>query len=107
MIKASKNYQKIIGDLDSLKDYCYEMSKEEKHASWQQDIQTLQEAMDIISDYEKTVADYNRMIQRYETPERAIRKSEDLYTCPHCGRRVNFNHSHCHYCGKKLGGWWK
>lgn len=92
MSKASKDYQKIIKKLDDLQDRCKEESE----------IQTLKEAMDIISDYEKAVADYNRMIQHYETPVRAIRKSEDLYTCPRCGRRVHYHNSHCHFCGKQI-----
>ena len=93
MSKVSKDYQKIIERLDDLQDICKEEAE----------IQLLKETMDIISDYEKVVADLNRMIQHYETPERARMVTEDLYICPHCGKRTKYNHSHCNWCGKKLG----
>ena len=104
MSKASKEYQKLINDLDSLRDYCKEMAREQPNGSWRNDIESLQEAMDIISDYEKVVSDSNRLIQHYETEARPINRS-GVWCCPECGRRVQYNHSHCHYCGKRMG--WK
>lgn len=95
-------YEKLIKDLDSLKDYCEEMSKNEPHASWKKDIPMLQEAMDIIGDYERMAECSNRMIQHYETKAQPVRKN-GLLCCPVCGKKVPFNHSHCHWCGKKIG----
>lgn len=93
MRRVSKEYQKIIAALDDMKDQC-------------SDIAALQEAMDIISDYEKVVADSNRMIKHYETPEKARRVTENFYSCPNCGKGIQFNRSHCQWCGKRIG-WWK
>ena len=104
MSNASNEYQKLIGDLESIRDYCMEMAREQPHGSWKNDIESLQEAMDIISDYEKVVADSNRLIHRYETAAKPMIKS-GVCCCPECGRRVQYNHSHCHYCGKRIG--WK
>lgn len=92
MSKLSIDYQKLIKELDELQDRCKEVHE----------ILTLKEAMDVISDYEKVVADSNRMIQQYETPERARRIASEVYVCPHCGRRIRYRNSHCHFCGKRI-----
>lgn len=101
---AAGDYQKLIGDLDSLKDYCSEMAREQPHASWKKDIATLQEAMDIISDYEKVAPEVGRMSQHYEKADKPIHKS-GVWVCPACGKKIPYHHSHCHWCGKKVG--WK
>ena len=94
MSNDSLKYQEIVDRLDCLRDY--NLSETE--------LLVLQEAMDIISDYEKVVAELNRLLQHYETEAKPINRS-GVYCCPECGRRVQFNHSHCHYCGKRIG--WK
>lgn len=93
MGKVTSDYRKIMDGLDSLKGECMTGSGSE----------TLQEAIDIISDYEKTVAGLNRMVKHYETPEKARRIEAGVYVCPACGKRVSYNHSHCHWCGKSIG----
>ena len=94
MSNASLKYQEIIDRLDCMRE----------HNLSETELLVLQEAMDIISDYEKVVADSNRLLQRYETAAKPMIKS-GVCCCPECGRRVQYNHSHCHYCGKRLG--WK
>ena len=32
-----------------------------------------------------------------------IKRGMDFYCCPACGKRTSRNHTHCHWCGKKLG----
>lgn len=98
------NYKKIVDDLDSLKDYCSEMAREQPRASWKQDIDTLQEAMDIVSDYEKVAVNEARMSQHYEMTAKPIHKN-GIWTCPACGKKIPYHHSYCHWCGKKIG--WK
>lgn len=103
MSKATKEYIKIIDALDNLKDHCRSMARDKDNDEiWQQDVCALNEAMDIISDYEKVVADFNRMIKHYETMDKPI-KQGGVWVCPTCGRRIQYNHSYCHYCGKRVG----
>ena len=101
---AAGNYQELINNLDSLKDYCYEASKQHLGRAWGDDVATLYEAMDIISDYEKVAPEAARMSQHYETVAKPIHKS-GVWVCPACGKKIPTNHSHCHWCGKKVG--WK
>ena len=94
MSKASKDYQKIIKQIEGLKERCNDTEKA-----------AVQEAMDIISDYEKVVTSLNRMIEQYERKNMARKMATGIYVCPNCGKRVTVNHSHCHRCGKKID--WK
>lgn len=84
-------YNALIEKLDNLKDRC---EKEEEAA--------LQEAMDIISDYEKIAVDAARMSKHYEMADKPIYKS-GVYVCPVCGKKIPHRHSYCHWCGKKVG----
>ena len=92
---AVGNYQKLINDLDNLKDYCYEMSKEQPRGAWKDDMESLLEAMDIISDYEKVAPEAARMSQHYETVAKPIQKS-GVWVCPACGKKIPYHHSYCH-----------
>lgn len=104
MSKPTKSYQGLIRNLEVLKDHCEEMAMEDRHpcSAWKQDAKDLQEAMDIISDYEKMTSDSSRMIKHYETSDKPIRRS-GVWCCPNCGKRTQYNHTHCHWCGKKIG----
>ena len=84
------DYNDLIKKLDDLKDRCLD-----------EDEEYLQEAMDIISDYEKVVESATRMSQHYETAAKPIRKNE-IWVCPECGKRIAYHHSFCHFCGKKI-----
>lgn len=101
MSKASKEYQNIIKQLESLKDHCSEMAQD-GDAPWKNDVAALQEAMDIIADYEKVVDQNNRMAAHYETAEMTIKRQAGIYVCPACGKRVQVGHTHCQWCGKKV-----
>lgn len=89
---VSKDYQKIIKRLEGLKDSCKDSA----------DVAALQEAMDIISDYEKIVSNLNYLIQKYEQAGNPNLLMNGVYACPECGRRTSIKHSHCHFCGKRL-----
>jgi hypothetical protein len=100
--KTTKEYKKIIDALGNLQEHCSSMARDKDNDEiWQQDVQALQEAMDIISDYEKVIEGINRLIQHYETKANPISRS-GVWVCPECGRRVQYNHSYCHYCGKRM-----
>lgn len=96
------DYKDIIASLDGLKDHCDDMARGEDTEIWKQDVEALQEAMDIISDYEKVAVDAARMSQHYETVAKPIQKS-GVWVCPACGKKIPYHHSYCHWCGKKVG----
>ena len=60
------------------------------------------EALDILYDYALMAEKQKMLIDKYETPEPPIKKSDAVYLCPDCGRRVYVHHSHCHHCGKAM-----
>lgn len=61
------------------------------------------QAMDIIYDYQNMADEHNRMMEKYEREVPVIKRGMDFYQCPACGKRTSRNHTHCHWCGKKLG----
>lgn len=60
---------------------------------------------------ESVLVDYNAMAQQYgEALVKFCQEAKPVYKsqmwfCPDCGKRIHHNHSHCHWCGKKIG--WK
>lgn len=98
----TKDYQKLIADLDKLKERCESMAVLEKCVPWGEWAANLQEAMDIISDYEQVATSLGRMTEHYQQEEKPIYKS-GVWCCPRCGKRIRDNHDHCHWCGKKVG----
>lgn len=97
----TKDYKKIIAQLDNLQEHTRSMEHDGEEI-WKQDSEALQEAMDIISDYEKVVTSLNRMIEQYERPEITRKIAAWVYVCPNCGKRVQVGHSYCHWCGKRV-----
>lgn len=68
-MKVSKNYQKIISQLKSLYAHVSDMAMEDNSESiWKEDMEALQEAIDIIYDYEKATE------QAKEKTDNQIRK---------------------------------
>ena len=65
--------------------------------------EALTQAMDIIYDYQSMADEHKRMVEKYETEAPVIKRGMDFYCCPACGKRTSRNHTHCHWCGKKLG----
>ena len=59
---------------------------------------------DLIFDYHLAAKQQKEMHRKYEVPVRAVRK-DGAFLCPECNHRVGLKHTHCHWCGKKLGGW--
>lgn len=100
---AGKDYRGIIGQLENLIEHCSDMAKGGGEAPWNEDVKALQEAIDIINDYESVVDYNNRMTAHYEVAEKPRRIAAGVYVCTYCGKRTQHNHSHCHWCGKKLG----
>ena len=60
---------------------------------------------------ESTLQDYHDLAQQHSDLmmkvcyEAKPIKKNGIWVCPDCGRKTAYNHSYCHWCGKKLG--WK
>lgn len=76
------------------------------HKQSEPDVQRLlDEAMDIIYDYEIQSKELARLTDQYETGKPVKMLDKGIYGCPACGRRVRENHLRCGWCGCKLA--WK
>lgn len=104
-MKKTKNYQKIISQLEDLYVHVSDMAKiddDDSNSVWIKDKKALQEAIGIIDDYEKATEQTALLVQRYEVGAKVIHRDMDIYVCPNCGRRARLNHTYCHWCGKRL-----
>ena len=57
---------------------------------------------DLISDYEQVTKANAAYVKKYET-EVTPDVYNGVYLCPLCKHRVFEMHTHCHWCGQKLG----
>lgn len=97
-------YDEIIEQLEITKSKIKEIARNEYGGeSWNDDLDALTEAADIVADYSKATAQASEMSQKYEQPAMAVRRAAGLYTCPLCGKRTQVGHTHCHWCGALLG----
>ena len=64
--------------------------------------EALEEALDILQDYEKQARQASKDMKHFYTADKAL-KENGLRLCPKCKRQVRYNHTYCHWCGKKLG----
>lgn len=69
--------------------------------------ETLQE--NAAEELESTLQDYHDLAQQYSSmltdfcyEEKPVLRN-GIWLCPKCGKRIQHNHTHCHWCGKKLG----
>ena len=61
-----------------------------------------EELKTVLQDYHALAKQYKSMFKKHCHEEKPVKK-HDIWCCPACGRRTYYNHSYCHYCGKKLG----
>lgn len=59
---------------------------------------------DLLFDYKLADKQSKELHRKFEVAARALRR-DGAFLCPECSHRVGVNHTHCHWCGKKLGGW--
>ena len=59
---------------------------------------------DLLFDYNLASKQQKELHRKFEVPAKAVKRAE-FWLCPECGHRVAPKHTHCHWCGKKLGGW--
>ena len=82
-------YDEIIEQLEITKSKIKEIARNEYGGeSWNDDLDALTEAADIVADYSKATAQASEMIQKYEQPAMAVKRAAGLYTCPLCGKRT-------------------
>lgn len=55
-----------------------------------------------LQDYHDLAQQYSDMLKKFCYDAKPIRKN-GVWVCPDCNRRIQYNHSHCHYCGRKVG----
>lgn len=80
-------YDEIIEQLEITKSKIKEIARNEYGGeSWNDDLDALTEAADIVADYSKATAQASEMSQKYEQPAMAVRRAAGLYTCPLCGQ---------------------
>lgn len=115
--------ERILEQLSSLKDNSESFAKaEDADPIWQKDIEALEAAIsmictledegvhdaealkDLIFDYNLAAKQNKELHRKFEVAARIVRR-DGVFHCPECNHRVGFKHSHCHWCGKKLGGW--
>lgn len=51
---------------------------------------------------ESILQNYIKVINRYCSPGVPEQRS-GVYCCPACGKRIQYHHSYCHKCGKRVG----
>lgn len=76
-MKKTKNYQKIIVQLEDLYVHVSDMAKiddDDSNSVWNKDKKALQEAIGIIDDYEKATEQTALLVQRYEVDMRWERR---------------------------------
>ncbi|MCD8366112.1 MAG: hypothetical protein LUC83_09980 [Clostridiales bacterium] len=56
----------------------------------------------VLHDYNSLARQNRDMIECYCQEDKPVRKDGAWY-CPACGQKVVYNHTHCHWCGKKMG----
>ena len=55
-----------------------------------------------LQDYHDLATQYSVMMTTFCYEDRPIKRN-NVWLCPKCGKRVQYNHTHCHWCGKKMG----
>ena len=73
-------YDEIIEQLEITKSKIKEIARNEYGGeSWNDDLDALTEAADIIADYSKATAQASEMSQKYEQPAMAVRRAAGLF----------------------------
>ncbi|MBR2132244.1 MAG: hypothetical protein IJ955_06865 [Oscillospiraceae bacterium] len=122
-MSSTLTMDKVLAQLSSLKAHCASFVQEDDTAPlWQADVEAVETAisilsalqdegindsdqvLDLLNDYRLQAAQLRECHRKYETAAKPVRNSS-IYLCPECNHRVVPKHTHCHWCGRKLGGW--
>lgn len=63
-----------------------------------------EELENALQDYHDLAQQYSDLMAKFCYETKPVKRC-GIWVCPDCGRKIAYNHSHCHSCGKKLG--WK
>ena len=55
-----------------------------------------------LQDYHDLAKQYSDLLTKHCYEEKPVRQN-GVWLCPACNHRIQYNHSYCHWCGKKLG----
>lgn len=55
-----------------------------------------------LQDYHDLAQQYGEMLTAFCYEEKPVFRN-GVWLCPKCGKRIQYNHAHCHWCGKKMG----
>lgn len=55
-----------------------------------------------LQDYHDLATQYSDMMTTFCYEDKPV-KINNVWFCPKCRKRVQYNHTHCHWCGKKMG----
>lgn len=61
-----------------------------------------EELASTLQDYHDLAQQYSNMLTKFSYADKPVQRS-GVWCCPDCGKRIQYNHSHCHWCGKKVG----
>ena len=56
----------------------------------------------VLHDYFSVTQHYGELVKKHCYESKPIYKS-GVWVCPDCGKKIPYNHSFCHWCGKKIG----
>ena len=104
--------EKLAARLSEIKDWC---EKDDDRRALEAAISFLDAAnaggvtdeldfKDLLFDYGLSAEESDGMRKKFLTAAKVINK-DGVYLCPACRHRVGPMHTHCHWCGKRLGGW--
>lgn len=96
MSKVSRDYKNIIKQLNDCRDGCEQMSAD--------GMDVLQEAADIIADYEAMAKHNREMIEKYEKRTARNQEGHGLLSVP-CLRKENLSKPHALPLVRKETGW--
>lgn len=96
------DYERLIQQMESLKENSQSFITDDSDPVWREDVEALDEAMDIIADYEKVTKQLSMMIQKYEREKDPIDRGMGMYQCPDCGCMTKLGDDHCRRCGRRL-----
>lgn len=97
------DYKKLIEQMESLKTNIHLRLTEDPDPAWLADLDALDEAMDIVADYEKVTEQLSLMFAKYEAAKTPIDRGMGAFQCPDCSCMVRAGDGHCRRCGRRLG----
>ena len=74
----------------------YGVTKESKQANAAEELESA------LQDYHSLAQQLGSMVAKYTIEQKPIRRN-GIWCCPECGKKIQYHHSHCHLCGKKVG----